>query len=423
LTGPSLDSSAPAAQLRSEGNVQGESGALVRAHRRVTLALVALLFFGLPLSPALTNTAAALLILWVVLRWRDFSAGVSQWPAWLILVVLTPLAAAVLAAVQSLSAGIAPWDAIVLHRKELLFIVLLVVLSKEAAARVATRGVALGAVLAVCLTIVFWTTDTSTRHQPFNPLRPVVINYTFQNFILGFVTLAAITLALIRPASTRIRVAVLAAAAVSFATIVGIVGGRTGQLATLVMAAVLIFRLAPKRRRFAVLAVAIGGLVVFAALSPITRERYATLAQEVARYQTGDAYSSMGFRLSYWINSLRLIEQRPILGHGAGSFRTVYDRLLGVDETSTFSTPHPHSDFLYYQVERGIPGEVSLLAVFGALFAMSRRLAEPQRSLLLALLAGFISAALANAFYRDWVSGVFFFSMAALLIATGGLRR
>jgi O-antigen ligase len=423
LTGSALDNSDPAPQLRAEGKVQGQSGAFARAHRRVTLTLVALLFCGLPLSPALTNTAAALLILWVVLGWRSFSAGVAHWPAWLILIVLTPLAAAMLAAVQSLAAGIAPWDAIVLHRKELLFIVLLVVLSDERAARLATRSIAFGAVLAVCLTIVFWATDTSTRHQPFNPLRPVVINYTFQNFILGFVTLAAVTLALTRPASTRMRAAVLAAAAVSFATIVGIVGGRTGQLATLIMAALLILRLAPKRSRLVVLALAVGGLAAVAALSPITRERYATLAQDLERYETPDANSSMGWRVSYWLNSLRLIEQRPILGHGAGSFRTVYDRLLGVDETSTFSTPHPHSDFLYYQVERGIPGEVSLLAVFAALFAMSRRLIEPQRSLLLALLAGFIFAALANAFYRDWVSGAFFFSTAALLIATGAARR
>jgi hypothetical protein len=64
-------------------------------------------------------------------------------------------------------------------------------------------------------------------------------------------------------------------------------------------------------------------------------------------------------------------------------------------------------------------GLASLVAVFAALFAMSRRLAEPQRSLLLALLVGFIFAGLGNAFYRDWPSGVFFFSMAALLIADG----
>ena len=394
----------------------------VRMHQRVTLALVALLFFGLPLSPALTNTAAALLIVWVPLRWQQFGAGLARWPRWLIVCALAPLAAALLASLQSLSAGVAPWDAVVMHSKEVLFIVLLVVLSNEAAGRLATRSVALGACLAVCLTVVFWVTNTSTRHQPFNPTRPVVMNHAFHDFILGFVTLAAVTLALTGRASRRVRVGVLAAAGVSLLTMTAIVSGRTGQLATLVMAAVLILRFAPKGRRPIILLLALGGLVAFAAVSSVTRERYEVLAQDLARYSRGGMdvpSSSPALRLSYWTTSLRLIAERPLLGHGTGSFRSVYDRLLRIDETSPLSTPHPHSDLLYYQVERGIPGLASLVAVFAALFAMSRRLTEPQRSFLVALLAGFIFAGLANAFYRDWPSGAFFFSMCALLIASG----
>jgi O-antigen ligase len=394
-------------------------GTLLVLHRRVTLGIVAALFFGLQITHVISDTAAGLLILWAPLAWRQFSAGLRQWPGWLVVLPLTPLAAAVLASAQALPAGVEPWNAILAHRKELMFIVLLAVLGAAPAGRIAAGATAAGAVLAILLTLFFWLTDTSTRSEPFDPSHPVVMNHSVQNFVLGFVALAAIVLATRKWISPLERGGLLGAAVAALFTLGAVVTGRTGQLATIVMGSVLIFKWAPRRWRLAVLLLLAGSLASVIALSPETRQRYAVIASDMARYRAGDPESDTGYRLHYWLNSLRLIEQRPLLGHGTGSFRSAYDRLLGIDETSTRSTPHPHSDLLYYQVERGIPGSASLLAVFAALFVMSRRLTDPQRTLLQALLAGFVFASLVNAFYRDWSSGAFFLAMAALLIATG----
>jgi O-antigen ligase len=85
----------------------------------------------------------------------------------------------------------------------------------------------------------------------------------------------------------------------------------------------------------------------------------------IGRFQTlGQEYGKMGpNRLSFWMDTTRLIRDHPLLGSGLGTFSVDYP----IEQTSyeRAFVGHAHNDYLEFASEMGLP---CALLFFGALF-------------------------------------------------------
>lgn len=91
------------------------------------------------------------------------------------------------------------------------------------------------------------------------------------------------------------------------------------------------------------------------------------LSNEISvNFQSIDTSSSLGIRLTLWLNSLELISQQPFSGFGVGQFKfalgSLAEKNLIAPEVLEFS--HAHNELLNLWVELGILGPIALITFF-----------------------------------------------------------
>ena len=99
--------------------------------------------------------------------------------------------------------------------------------------------------------------------------------------------------------------------------------------------------------------------------SPQLRARVTTISAEVDDYKTTQAPSSSGYRIEFWTNSVAIISQAPILGHGTGSLPEQFRRLaIGKKGLSSVATDNPHNQTLMVAIQLGLLGVALLYAMW-----------------------------------------------------------
>lgn len=136
---------------------------------------------------------------------------------------------------------------------------------------------------------------------------------------------------------------------------------------------------------------------------------------EVQDYQTGSSRSSMGMRFDWWQNSLTMIREKPLWGHGMGAFETVQADLITSSTTKTQPSDNPHNEYLFIAVQTGLIGLGLFILLLGGMFFYSFRLLKPQRYLLQGVVVAMASGCLMNSFLFDSHQGHFFAILAAVL--------
>lgn len=76
--------------------------------------------------------------------------------------------------------------------------------------------------------------------------------------------------------------------------------------------------------------------------------------------------------------SLPLLSESPVVGHGFGSFYTVFPRVR-TGEVAGFNQ-HAHSDLVQFPLELGVAGTLPLLLLFGASFVVAIRVQMKRRN-------------------------------------------
>ena len=198
--------------------------------------------------------------------------------------------------------------------------------------------------------------------------------YVFRNHItigilLGFAATASL-LMVGYAATTRARLAAIAAA-VFFAVPIMILGqGRTGYV-TLFIGLVTVLLL--HRRATPLIKVAgIGAiaLMFFGAYlaSPNVKLRTDALINEVA---TGELRTPNGLRLSFMRVGLEVVAANPLLGVGTGSFAEAYAPTARIvwpaGSPEALVRNQPHSEFLLVAVQLGLAGSLLYFAMLGTL--------------------------------------------------------
>jgi O-antigen ligase len=99
--------------------------------------------------------------------------------------------------------------------------------------------------------------------------------------------------------------------------------------------------------------------------SPYLRQRVENVATEYQIYRETNAVTSTGERLEYWRKSLRFFAEAPLLGHGTGSTRQLFERdAVGQAGVSAEVVSNPHNQTLNVAVQWGMFGCVVLYAMW-----------------------------------------------------------
>ena len=208
---------------------------------------------------------------------------------------------------------------------------------------------------------------------------------------------------------------------VTLGNVLFIMTGRTGFLVILLLISMAVFWEIPNRYRWGVVVLPIVLGVALMSLSPRFKTKMSQITSDVSQYQQGNFNSSQGQRLDYWHRSLLAINEKPLLGHGVGSWRSNYLRLGGLQPDAP---TNPHQQFLLWFVEAGAVGLVLLLGFFIGLYRDALQLqTRPASQALIGTTAIAALVGLMNCPFFGVGMGEFFFVMMGGLLALNATPR
>ena len=199
--------------------------------------------------------------------------------------------------------------------------------------------------------------------------------------------------------------------------------GRSAQVALLVVMVLALFWAVPRRARPVAVLAPLLVIAAMMALSPIFRDRTTAVVTESIAYSHGDrSPTSSGIRLSLWHRSLQAIQERPLTGHGVGSWNNVYRRLEGKELSPVFAQLHnPHQEYLLWGVHLGLVGIALILAFELALLRDASRFQADVRHATYSVVAILAVVCLFNSTLFDALIGDYFCFLLGALLALGVL--
>ncbi len=199
--------------------------------------------------------------------------------------------------------------------------------------------------------------------------------------------------------------------------------GRSGQLCLIGAVAIGIWWAMPRVLRPMALVAPFVAFGLAMALSSHFRQGYTVAYAEVNAYQAnpdGDSMSSAGERLNYWHKSLQIMSEKPILGHGVGTWRPQYWYVMGNKlPKRNASVRNPHQEFLFWGVQLGAAGLLLLLSWIGSMWWQARHFEPAVGRATVSLLVVFIVACMFNSALYDGLVGDYFCALLALLLTLG----
>lgn len=378
--------------------------------------VAALLGFSLPLSTALTNITAVLVLL-VLLHPRYRS---HLWPALRQPVVVLALALFLLLAL-AVGYTSAPWllalDTLENYRELLLLALLVALLHDSGTRRIGLTGLSAGLGVMLLLSYLAWSTGWP---PPKDALEPGIIfkNHITQGLLLALGAYLWASTALAADGRRRFFYALLALLAIH--NVVFVTLGKSGYL--MLAALILLFAAQTGRWRglaLGVLLVAGLGGLSYSQSGPV-QLRIDDFRHNLAQHQPG-RITATGLRWEYLRNTPQLLADHPFIGSGTGSFPVEYARLA--EARSLRPSDNPHNEYLLLGVQLGLPGVLLWLVLLAALWRHSLTLARPDRRLGQALTVFMALGCLFNSLLLDGTEGHLFALLAALVVATPSPAR
>lgn len=153
-----------------------------------------------------------------------------------------------------------------------------------------------------------------------------------------------------------------------------------------------------------------GGAYIF---SSVFKERINLVISEAKTY-SDTALTSVGLRITFMEDSLRLVKKHPVFGSGTGSFAFEYAK---INPNPAITVSNPHNEYLHIGVQFGLLGVLGLLFMFVAQLLYSRALPEYLRNVSQAVVVSIIIGSFANSWLMDTTPGHFYAYFIALTFA------
>jgi O-antigen ligase len=138
--------------------------------------------------------------------------------------------------------------------------------------------------------------------------------------------------------------------------------------------------------------------------------------KEIQSYEYGASRSSLGMRFDWWIDSLALIKEKPILGHGTGSFTTEHEKFIS--GSKIMKTDNPHNEFLLIGVQLGLVGVTVFILLFISQLLCSFKLEKPDKLFAQGVLIAMVIGCTMNSFLFDSHQGHFWAILSAVYFST-----
>ena len=194
--------------------------------------------------------------------------------------------------------------------------------------------------------------------------------------------------------------------------------GRTGYL--IVGCLMLLFAYQTYRLRGlmigSLLLILLSGLIY--SYSAAVKNRIDSASANLHSYQQGETDTSVGLRLEFYKNSLILIAQQPLWGHGTGSFSYKYQQLA--EKQGIIATTNPHNEYLMIGVQWGLIGMGLFIYLLYQLGLLAADLPLPQSWMAQGLVITIAVGCLVNSLLLDSTEGHLFAYLIGVLV--GGLN-
>lgn len=136
--------------------------------------------------------------------------------------------------------------------------------------------------------------------------------------------------------------------------------GRTGIVVTiLALTCAIFFSVSGLKKITLVALIGLGTISVYHT-STLMQNRFTQAYHEISSYQQ-NYRTSVGERIHYYKNSLKLIQDNPWLGYGTGAYKSAICTKVAENECSVFNW-HPHNQYLFFWIENGFLGVLLYLA-------------------------------------------------------------
>lgn len=125
--------------------------------------------------------------------------------------------------------------------------------------------------------------------------------------------------------------------------------------------------------------------------------------------------SSIGLRLDYYHNTMRIIAEHPWLGVGTGGFPGAYQQQIA--GTAMAPSNNPHNQYLLTTAQLGLLGLAWLLLLHATLWQAAVRLEAREKLILRGVLLAYLLGNLFNSFLFDASERLFFAWLTGLMLA------
>lgn len=194
--------------------------------------------------------------------------------------------------------------------------------------------------------------------------------------------------------------------------------GRTGYVIFFALTALFLYRNVRAKWRLAALGIAIPSIAVILLASPVARDRIerSITNTETILHNTPAEQSSIVIRWQFLKNSIDIIQNAPLFGHGTGSFESQYaKRIAG---TAQVGSSNPHNDYLLILSQLGLFGLIFEVALIAVIYKRARSaIAEFQEWAYASLLAFILFSGL-NSTLLDAGEGRFFLILFAIIFSS-----
>jgi O-antigen ligase len=195
-----------------------------------------------------------------------------------------------------------------------------------------------------------------------------------QEFTLCAVVLAFPIVTLLRDGKVRQALLLTAVAAGFMLNMAFVVVSRTALVTMPVMLAVFAMTHLKWRTNVLLLVTAVVLGTLAWTLSPQLQETTDTFARDYRLYKETNRPTSIGLRLEFWEKSLRFFAEAPVIGHGTGSTRGLFEAAATGPKTLARGQVigNPHNQTLSVAVQWGMVGVVILYAMWLSHFSLFR---------------------------------------------------
>ncbi len=195
--------------------------------------------------------------------------------------------------------------------------------------------------------------------------------------------------------------------------------GRTGMLIFLVLMILFVIQRLSRLQQM----IGVFLLTLLLSITFFTSDNFSSRSsialKEIQNYEYGASRTSLGMRFDWWINSLTLIKEKPMFGHGTGSFTDAHNDLIS--KTKIIQTDNPHNEYLLIGVQLGVLGLLVFILLLISMLICSFKLAKNDRMYVQGVIMAMAVGCFMNSFLFDTHQGHFFAFLTAVYFSSSPL--